>query len=106
MKAEAATTYSETEVSALSLLKANADDVSSVSVLNPLLDNKVDDAEFLTAIDLKADKTYVNTQLATKATPGYVDQKVTDSIALVINSAPQALDTLKELHAALNNDSD
>ena len=90
-KADKETTYSKTEVSELLVPKANATDVYSKAALNPLLDSKVDDDEFLTDIDLKANKTYVDTQLATKATPGYVDQKVTDSIALVVNSAPQAL---------------
>ena len=106
LQAEAATTYAKTEVTALLLPKANADDVYSKVALNPILDNEVDDADFFIATGQKADKTYVNTQLATKAPHGYVDQKVTDSIALVANSAPQALDTPKELAQALNNDSD
>ena len=53
----------------------------------------------------KADLTYVNQQLQQKVTSGYVDQKVTDGIALLVDSAPAALDTLKELAQALDNDS-
>ena len=52
----------------------------------------------------KSWQTYVDSKLSQKATPGYVDQQISDQIALVVGSAPQALDTLKELASALGND--
>ena len=54
---------------------------------------------------LKANKTYVDLQLGQKASIGYVDEKVIEGIAGIVNSAPLALDALKELSQALNNDS-
>ena len=91
--------------------KANAADVTSLlsnkadkTTVNSQLADKADITYVDASLLVKADKTFVESQLALKATPGYVDQKVTDSIALVVNSAPLALDTLKELAQALNND--
>ena len=54
---------------------------------------------------MKANETYVDLQLGQKASIEYVDDKVFEGIAGVVHTAPLALDTLRELVAALNNDS-
>ena len=56
-------------------------------------------------LNLKANRTYVDSQLGQKASIGYVDDKVFEGIAGFVNAAPLALDTLRELAAAFNNDS-
>ena len=53
---------------------------------------------------MTANKTYVDLQLPQKTSIGYVDNNVVEGIAGVVNTAPLALDTLKERAAALNND--
>ena len=66
---------------------------------------KADQTYVDTNLTLKANETYVDLQLGQKTSIGYVDDKVFEGIAGVVNTAPLALDTLKELAAALNNDS-
>ncbi|WP_201305423.1 hypothetical protein [Paenibacillus puerhi] len=61
----------------------------------------------LTAVEsTKANKTYVDTQLTTKAdkTTTYTKAETDQRIQAVVGAAPAALDTLQELGAALNND--
>jgi hypothetical protein len=61
----------------------------------------------VTAVETnKADKTYVDTQLLNKADKEstYTKTETDQRIEGIIGSAPDALDTLKELSVALNND--
>ncbi|SDD75691.1 hypothetical protein SAMN02799630_03948 [Paenibacillus sp. UNCCL117] len=71
-------------------------------------DQRVRSAEDrLTAAEsAKANKTYVDTQLLTKADKAttYTKTETDQRIQSVIGAAPAALDTLQELGAALNND--
>lgn len=62
----------------------------------------------ITLENKKADKTYVDTELLKKADKATTYTKVeTDArIQAVVDAAPEALDTLIELAAALNNDPD
>ncbi len=54
---------------------------------------------------LKSDETYVDSQLMQNASIGYVDRKTSAAIAAVVDTATLVLDALRELAAALNNDS-
>lgn len=56
----------------------------------------------------KAEKTYVDTELLKKANKveTYTKTETDDRIQAVVGAAPDALDTLQELGAALNNDPD
>ena len=111
-KADKTTTYTKTQIEGFLNEKADIVELedglalkADKTFVNSALAVKADMGYVDDNLLLKANKSYVDSQLALKATPGYVDQKITDEIALVVNSAPQALDTLKELSAALNNDS-
>ncbi len=61
-----------------------------------------------TAEQAKAEKTYVDTQLLFKAEKAdtYTKSETDARIQLVIDAAPEALNTLKEIADALNNDPD
>ena len=80
--------------------KADRADTYSISTLNQILDNKVDDYEFTTSneniansLGAKADKS--NT---------YTKSEVDTTFSNLINSAPTALNQLSELASALAND--
>ena len=94
-----ATKADATATTAQLATKANANDVVTQ------LATKADATTTTAQLANKADTATVNSQLANKANITYVDQKVIDGIALLVDSAPAALDTLKELAQALNNDS-
>ena len=64
----------------------------------------IGDYATVVALNLKADTSYVNNQVADKATITYVDNKVNNEIQALVNSAPSTLDTLNELAAALGDD--
>ncbi len=66
------------------------------------------DARLGTAEANKAEKVYVDTQLLLKADKSttYTKTETDERIQLVIDAAPEALDTLKEIADALNNDPD
>jgi hypothetical protein len=111
-KANQTTTYTKDETNNLLQSKGNAADVTTAlnakankSYVDNELTLKADQTYVDTGLNLKASKTYVDLQLGQKASIGYVDDKVFEGIAGVVNTAPLALDTLKELAAALNNDS-
>ncbi|MEK8131242.1 hypothetical protein WMW72_25370 [Paenibacillus filicis] len=74
---------------------------------------KANDSRVLSAEDrlasvesVKANKTYVDTELTTKADKAatYTKTETDQRIKAVVGAAPEALDTLQELGAALNND--
>jgi hypothetical protein len=79
-----------------------------------IADNLVDEVTNRTnAVNLKADLTYTNIQLGLKSDKTYVDNElnlkadityVDDQVIELLESAPEALDTLNELAAALGND--
>jgi hypothetical protein len=79
-----------------------------------IADNLADEINNRTnAVNLKADLTYTNTQLGLKSDKTYVDNElnlkadityVDDQVIELLESAPEALDTLNELAAALGND--
>ena len=111
-KANQTTTYTKDETN--NLLQSKSDTSVVTTALNAkanksYVDNelalKADQSYVDTGLNLKANKTYADLQLGQKASIGYVDDKVFEGIAGVVNTAPLALDTLRELAAALNNDS-
>lgn len=64
------------------------------------------DSRLKTAEQNKAEKTYVDTQLLLKANKSstYTKEETDQRIQLVVDAAPEALNTLKEIADALNND--
>ena len=58
----------------------------------------------VSAVSLKADTSYVDTELADKATVTYVDNKVSSEINTLVGQAPATLNTLQELADALGDD--
>ena len=106
------TTYTNAETNNLLQSKSNTADVTTAlnaqatkSYVDNELTLKADQSYVDTGLNLKANMAYVDLQLGQKASIGYVDDKVFEGIAGVVNTAPLALDTLRELAAALNNDS-
>ena len=69
------------------------------------MQNKSNASDVATALNAKANKTYVDLQLGQKASFGYVDDEAFEDIAGVVNTAPLALETLRELAAVLSNES-
>jgi hypothetical protein len=73
-------------------------------------DNRVTDAEnrITTVENNKAEKTYVDTELNKRylKTETYNKTETDQRIQMVVDAAPEALDTLKEIAKALNNDPD
>ena len=111
-KANQSTTYTKSETDSLLTFKSNTTDVTTAlgfkvdkTYVDPGLALKSTQAYVDEGLLLKANKTYVDLQLGQKASIGYVDEQVIEGIAGIANSAPLALDTLKELSQALNNDS-
>ena len=103
-------TYVDTQITALAsdteltTLQAQVtgleDSKASVALVNSLLLNKVDASQHTSDLSLKADLTDVANALSVKAEISYVDNKVAD----LVESAPQALNTLNELAQALGDD--
>ncbi|PRR85948.1 pyocin knob domain-containing protein [Clostridium luticellarii] len=73
-------------------------------------DNRVTDAEnrISTVENNKAEKTYVDTELNKRylKSETYTKTETDQRIQLVVDAAPEALDTLKEIADSLNNDPD
>lgn len=73
-------------------------------------DNRVTDAEnrITTVENNKAEKTYVDTELNKRylKSETYTKTETDQRIQLVVDAAPEALDTLKEIADSLNNDPD
>ncbi|WPC40614.1 hypothetical protein [Clostridium sp. JS66] len=65
-----------------------------------------DENRLTTAENNKAEKTYVDTELNKRClkTETYTKEETDQRIQMVVNAAPAALDTLKEIADALNND--
>jgi hypothetical protein len=78
--------------------KIEPTDPGHADTFNPLFKTLIDNDVHLK--ETKADKTYVDTEVAKKTTPAEVDARIQALIA----AAPSALDTLQELAQALNND--
>ena len=92
--------YTQAEVDAALALKS---DQTSVDASLALKANQTDvDA----ALALKSDQTAVDASLALKADQAttYTKSEVDTKVAAVVDSAPEALDTLNELAAALGDD--
>ena len=111
-KANQTTTYTKDETNSLLQNNSNASGVATSlsakaneTYVDTELALKADQTYVDTNLNLKANETYVDLQLGQKASIGYVDDTVFECIAGVVNTAPLALDTLRELAAALNNDS-
>tara|TARA_E500000331_G_scaffold340723_1_gene372331 strand:- start:367 stop:1395 length:1029 start_codon:yes stop_codon:yes gene_type:complete len=58
----------------------------------------------IASVNLKADTSYVDSQVGDKATTNYVDNKVDTAIQNLTDQAPALLDTFAELASAINND--
>ena len=73
-------------------------------------DNRVTDAEnrITTVENNKAEKTYVDTELNKRylKSETYTKTETDQRIQMVVDAAPEALDTLKEIADSLNNDPD
>jgi len=89
-----------------------ADDINKVQSSITNIENEVDryknsnDTRVTTVENNKAEKTYVDTELLVKADKSdtYTKEETDQRIQMVVNAAPSALDTLKEIADALNDD--
>ncbi|WP_198150006.1 hypothetical protein [Clostridium sp. DMHC 10] len=96
-----------------------ADDINKVQCSITNIENEVDrykdsnntrvlndETRIKTVEDNKSEKTYVDTELLKKSDKAdtYTKSETDQRIQMVVNAAPSALDTLKEIADALNDD--
>jgi hypothetical protein len=110
LKANADTVYTKTEADVLLATKSNLNEVYAKNEIDTMLADVATTENMTLALDLKADKTitYTKTEvdnaLSYKASTNDILGVVDARINSIIDAAPESLNTLNEIAAALNDD--